>query len=72
MSEARRRDFLVNYIVDQLTAFLMEDKHLSLDGALQLVYTSRLYSLLLDEQVDLTSESPSYLYEILKQETLYS
>ncbi|MBQ7517962.1 MAG: hypothetical protein IJU13_06010 [Bacteroidales bacterium] len=68
MSEERRKDFLVNYIVDQLTVFVMEDYRISLDRALELVYTSRLYGLLLDEEADLTSESPSYLYEILKKE----
>ena len=68
MSEDRRRDFLVNYIIDQLTAFVMEDYRVSLDRALEIIYASRLYSLLLDEKADLTSETPSYLYEILKKE----
>ena len=68
MSEEKRKDFLVNYIVDQLTAFVMEDYRVSLDKALEIIYASRLYSLLLDEKACLTSDSPSYLYEVLKRE----
>lgn len=68
MSEEARRQFLVNYAVDQMTAFLIEDRHISLEQALDLVYSSRVYDLLQDEAADLTSSSPAYIYELFKRE----
>lgn len=68
MNNAAKRQFLVNYAIDQMTAFLIEDRNISLEQALDLIYSSRVYDLLLDEETELTSRSPSYIYELLKQE----
>ena len=68
MSGETQRQFLVNYARDQMTAFLMEDRHIPLGQALDLIYSSRVYDLLQDETVDLASNSPAYIYELLKQE----
>ena len=68
MSEEAKRRFLVNYAVDHLTAFLLEDRHISLEQALDIIYSSRIYDLLQDEAAGLSSESPAYLYELLKTE----
>ncbi|MDD6624593.1 MAG: hypothetical protein PUE76_07245 [Bacteroides sp.] len=68
MSEETQRQFLVNYAIDQITAFLMEDCHITLGQALDIIYSSRVYDLLQDDTVDLASNSPAYIYELLKQE----
>lgn len=68
MSEETQRQFLINYAIDQLTAFLMEDRHIPLEKALNIVYVSRIYDLLQDKATDLTADSPAYIYELLKQE----
>lgn len=68
MSDENRRNFLVNYAVDQLTAFLMEDLQIKLGNALEIIYSSRIYDLLQDRSAGLTTESPSYIYELLKKE----
>ena len=68
MSEETQRQFLVNYAIDQITAFLMEDCHITLGQALDIIYSSRIYDLLQDDTVDLASNSPAYIYELLKQE----
>ena len=68
MSEETQRQFLIDYTIDQMTAFLIEDRHISLEQALTIVYSSRVYDLLLDETADLTANSPAYIYELLKQE----
>ena len=68
MSEETQRQFLVNYAIDQITAFLMEDCHITLGQALDIIYSSRFYDLLQDDTVDLASNSPAYIYELLKQE----
>ena len=68
MSEETQRQFLVNYAIDQITAFLMEDCHITLGQALDIIYSSRVYDLLQYDTVDLASNSPAYIYELLKQE----
>lgn len=68
MSEETRIEFLKNYAIDKLTAFLMEDRHVSLEHALDTVYASRIYDLLQDRAADLTADSPAYIYELLKDE----
>jgi hypothetical protein len=68
MSEETQRQFLVNYTIDRLTAFLMEDRRKSLESALDTIYSSRIYDLLQDKDVDLTADSPAYIYELLKAE----
>ena len=68
MSEETQRQCLVNYAIDQITAFLMEDCHITLGQALDIIYSSRVYDLLQDDTVDLASNSPAYIYELLKQE----
>ena len=68
MSENQIQDYLVNRIVDQLTTFLIEDKGVSISEALEKVYSSHVYDLLQIKEGDLFSQSPSYVYEMLKKE----
>lgn len=68
MSEETRTQFLVNYAIDKLTAFLMEDRDILLEQALDIIYTSRVYELLQDRAAGLTADSPAYIYELLKDE----
>ena len=68
MSEKQIQDYLVNRIVDQLTTFLIEDKGMGISEALEAVYSSHVYDLLQIKEGDLFSQSPSYVYEMLKKE----
>lgn len=68
MSETQIQEFLVNRIVDQLTTFLIEEKGLEIGEALEKVYSSHVYDLLQIKEGDLYSQSPSYVYELLKKE----
>ncbi len=68
MSEDTLKQFLVSYIVDKLTGYLMEDRHVKLEQALDLIYSSRTYDLLQDKEADLTADSPSYIYGLLTAE----
>ena len=67
MSEGAQRQFLIDYAIDQMTSFLIEDRKIPLEQALDIVYSSRIYDLLQDETAGLTSNSPAYIYELLKQ-----
>jgi hypothetical protein len=69
MTAQVKRDFLIAYIVDRLTEYLIEDNNIGLDEALKLVYRSNVYQQLLDEDGELYIQSPSYVYELLKKES---
>ena len=61
-------DFLINRIVDQMTACYIQDNDVDLPTALKMVYGSKLYERLLDTEGGLYAQSPWYVYELLKEE----
>ena len=64
----KQTDFLVNRIVDRITEYLALDYNLEIPEALKVVYKSKVYELLQDAEGDLFLQSPSYIYELLKEE----
>ena len=70
MTAQAKREFLIAYIVDRLTEYLIEDNNISLDQALKLVYHSNVYQQLLNIDGELYIQSPSYVYELLKKDYL--
>lgn len=68
MSEQQTREYLINRIVDKLTENYMTEHGVSLQQAMQKIYSSRTYDLLLAPGSFLTSQSPDYIYELLKAE----
>ena len=68
MIAQNQKEFLINRIVDKLTEFLVIDSSIDLTDALKVVYNSKVYQQLLDSEGDLFVQSPSYIYELLKQE----
>ena len=67
MTAQVKREFLIAYIVDRLTEYLIEDNNMDLDDALKLVYRSNVYQQLLNIDGELYIQSPSYVYELLKK-----
>ena len=68
MIAQNQKEFLINRIVDKLTEFLVVDSAIDLTDALKVVYSSKIYQQLQDTDGDLHIQSPSYIYELLKQE----
>ena len=68
MIAQNQKEFLINRIVDKLTEFLVVDSAIDLTDALKVVYSSKIYQQLQDIDGDLYVQSPSYIYELLKQE----
>jgi hypothetical protein len=48
--------------------YLVEDRGMSVEDALDAVYNSAVYDRLLDRSTELYRESPAYIYEMLKSE----
>lgn len=68
MIAQNQKEFLINRIIDKLTEFLVIDSSIDLTDALKIVYNSKVYQQLQDSEGDLYVQSPSYIYELLKQE----
>ena len=68
MIEQNQKEFLINRIVDKLTEFTVIDRGLELTDALKVVYNSKVYQQLQDEEGGLYVQSPSYIYELLRKE----
>ena len=68
MTEQYQKDFIVSHIVDRLTEFLILDNDLAIVDALKVVYQSKVYQLLQDQEGGLYIQSPSYIYELLQRE----
>ena len=68
MIAQNQKEFLITRIVDKLTEFLVIDSSIDLTDALKVVYNSKVYQQLQDSEGDLFVQSPSYIYELLKQE----
>ena len=67
MTAQVKREFLIAYIVDRLTEYLIEDNKMDLDEALKFVYRSNVYQQLQNVDGELYIQSPSYVYELLKK-----
>lgn len=68
MTAQVQRDFLVSHIVDRLTEYLIMDNNIDIAEALKIIYQSKAYQQLQDEEGELYVQSPSYIYELLKKE----
>ena len=71
MTTQEQKDFLINSLVERLALFAMEDYHLAIPAALELVYNSQLYEKIMDLETGLYYQSAEYNYELLKHEIVY-
>lgn len=71
MTTQAQKEFLINGTIDQMTVFLMEDYHLELPVALELIYNSQLYEKIINLETGLYYQSAAYNYGLLKHEIDY-
>ena len=62
---------LIEYITQDLVAYVAEEFGLSVKEAMNRVYLSKLYEKLLDTETGLYLEGSGYVYGILKDELKY-
>jgi geranylgeranyl pyrophosphate synthase len=63
-----KRTQLMEYITQDVIAYLMEDQSLDMAEAMRRFYTSETYEKLLDEETGLYLESSAYIYDLFKNE----
>lgn len=61
-------NYLVECITQDLIQYLMEDRHINMEDAMDIVYNSKTFEKLNDFSTHLYYESSSYVYEYLKEE----
>lgn len=61
-------DFLVEYITTKVVQWLIRDHNISLEKALLQFHNSETFDRLCQPKTDMYIESPSYIYEIFKEE----
>lgn len=61
-------ELLIDDIISEMTAYLMEDYGFSLEKALEVVYHSNIVNLLQNEEAELYIQSPAYIYDMLIKE----
>jgi len=62
------RKELIEGIIQGLIKYLCEDKEYSVEKAMEIVYNSQIFAKVIDEETGLYKESPSFIYELLKDE----
>lgn len=61
-------EFLKESVVRGLAEILIVERGMSLVGALDAIRPSRTFDLLMEDETGLYRESPSYVYQFLKEE----
>ena len=59
---------LIEGIIQELISYLCDDKGITIEESMAIVYNSIVYDKLCDENTGLYRESSSYVYELLKDE----
>lgn len=62
------RKELIEGITQELIKYLCEDKQINIEEAMDIVYNSVTFDKVSDIETGLYKESPSYVYELLKDE----
>lgn len=68
LSKDQIAEYLISNIIDHLVGYLIDDKSMSLSEALDVVYRSVTIKRLQSREGELYTQSPAYVYELLRQE----
>lgn len=63
-----KRDALKEMITQDVVAYLVEDRSVSIVDAMTAFYNSKVYALLQDDETELYLEGSAYIYDLLKNE----
>ena len=63
-----KRDALKEMITQDIVAFLVEDRGISIVDAMTAFYNSKVYALLQDDENELYLEGSAYIYDLLNNE----
>ena len=59
---------LIEYCIQDIVEFITDDRNIPFDKAMELFYSTEVFLKLTDTETGLYRESPSYVYDLLKNE----
>lgn len=62
---------MIEYTTQEVVRYLIEDKGISMEQALELFFMSEVFEKLNDIETGLYLEGSAYIYEMLKREIMY-
>ena len=68
MNRSKEQDFLIQNVISRVVSYIAEDEKITTEKALQVFFSTELSKKIEDVETGYYSESPSYIYEILKKE----
>ena len=68
MNKSKEQDFLIQNVISQVVSYIAEDEKITVEQALRIFFSSELSKKIEDIETGYYSESPAYVYEILKKE----
>jgi len=70
MNKSKEQDFLIQYVISQVVSYIAEDNNISPEEALKVFFSTEISKKIEDLETEYYLESPSYIYEILKNERI--
>ena len=68
MNKSKEQDFLIQSIISQVVSYIVEDRKVTTENALQIFFSSELSKKIEDIETGYYLEGSSYIYEVLKKE----
>ena len=71
MNKSKEQDFLIQHVISKVVSYIADDNDLTTEKAMQVFFSTELSQKIEDIETGYYLESPSYIYDILKQEEQY-
>jgi hypothetical protein len=68
MTKTKEQDFLIKNVIATIVGYLAEDNGITIEEAFKIFFSTKLAKKIEDVETGYYWESPSYTYEILKEE----
>lgn len=71
MTKEQIRTYLIDEALNKIVRFVMDDNHCDMLTAMKQVYSSPVMKWLQDKDDDLYTQSPAYIYELMKRQNKF-
>jgi DNA gyrase/topoisomerase IV subunit A len=68
MNRTKEQDFLIQNVISQIATYIAEDMNIRAEQALEIFFSTDISKKIEEIETEYYLESPSYIYEILKEE----
>ncbi len=68
MTKEQINKYLVDKTIDDMTSYLIQDRKLGIEQAIDFIYNSETYQKLMNSKTELYVQSSAYIYQLLENE----